>query len=171
MIKALWRPAALAAAFLLALSAGGAKAQDMAKDPPLVAFSAGYYDLSGDNSAADFRLEYRHGPAWFGFLKPFAGIEVTTDGALWGGAGLMIDVLLTDNIAFSLSSGPGFYEDGDGKDLGHGLEFRSQAEIAYVMEDRSRIALAISHLSNAGLGDTNPGVEVVSLYYMLPLNF
>ena len=83
----------------------------------------------------------------------------------------MIDVLLTDNIAFSLSSGPGYYEDGDGKDLGYDLEFRSQAEIAYVMEDRSRIALAISHLSNAGLGDTNPGVEVVSLYYMLPLNF
>lgn len=171
MIKTLWRPAALAAAFVLALTAGQAKAEDMAKDPPLVAFGLGYYDLSGDFSSADFRMEYRHGPAWFSFLKPFAGIELTTDGALWVGGGLMIDVLLTDNIAFSLSSGPGYYEDGDGKDLGYDLEFRSQAEIAYVLEDRSRIALAISHLSNAGLGDTNPGVEVVSVYYMLPLNF
>ena len=170
-MKAFTRSAAALAALVMFAALAASASADEAKDPPLLALGAGWYDLSGDDSAGDFRLEYRHGPAWFGFLKPFAGFEVTTDGGVWGGAGLMIDILLTDNIAVSLGSGPGLYSDGDGRDLGHAVEFRSQVEVAYVMEDRSRVGLAFAHLSNAGLGDRNPGVEVVTLYYMLPLNF
>jgi hypothetical protein len=30
--------------------------------------------------------------------------------------------------------------------------------------------VAFSHLSNAGIADENPGVEVLNLYYSLPIN-
>jgi lipid A 3-O-deacylase len=165
-----WRSLSVAGAMMV-MAAGAAQA-DEASDPPLLAFGAGVYDvLQTDDAAADFRIEYRHGPAWLGFIKPFAGLEVTTDGGVWGGAGLLLDIKLTDNFAIGLSSGPGFYSDGDGKDLGHTVEFRSQIEAAYIFEDKGRLALAFSHLSNAGLGDTNPGTEVLTLYYMMPLTF
>jgi hypothetical protein len=31
------------------------------------------------------------------------------------------------------------------------------------------LGVAISHLSNAGIGDRNPGTEIATLYYSLPL--
>ena len=34
---------------------------------------------------------------------------------------------------------------------------------------RSRLGIALSHYSNLGLGDRNPGSETVNLYYSLPL--
>ena len=160
----------IAAALLLAAPA---QAEEM-DDPSLLAFGAGYYDYADDfenNDAADFRLEYRHGPGWWGFLKPFGGLEVTSDGGVWGGVGIWLDVRLFDNFAIGGSFAPGLYHDGSGKDLGHAIEFRSQAEIAYIFNDQSRLALAVSHLSNAGLGDTNPGTEVLTLYYMMPIEF
>ena len=67
------------------------------------------------------------------------------------------------------SLGAGYYEEGDGKDLGHELEFRSQIEIAYRFDDRSRLGLAVSHTSNASIADTNPGSESAILYYSVPI--
>ena len=83
-MKAFTRSAAALAALVMFAALAAPASADEAKDPPLLALGAGWYDLSGDDSAGDFRLEYRHGPAWFGFLKPFAGLEVTTDGGVWG---------------------------------------------------------------------------------------
>ena len=42
---------------------------------------------------------------------------------------------------------------GDGLDLGYGLEFRSQLEIAYRFDNRSRLGVAVSHMSNASWVD------------------
>ena len=57
----------------------------------------------------------------------------------------------------------------DDLDLGHGVEFRSQLEFAYRFDDRSRLGLSISHYSNAGLGDSNPGAESLMVKYSIPL--
>ena len=67
------------------------------------------------------------------------------------------------------SFGAGYYAEGGGTDLGHEIEFRSQIEVAYRFDDRSRLGLAFSHISNASIGDTNPGVEVLNDYYSIPL--
>ncbi|MET4805770.1 acyloxyacyl hydrolase [Limibacillus sp. MBR-115] len=149
--------------------AGPAAAQE--SDPSLLALGVGWYDFNlGDDEAADFRIEYRHGQGFFDILKPFAGLEVTSDGSVWAGAGLALDFKLGNHVALTLSSGPGYYSEGDGKDLGSELEFRSQAELSYIFDDKARLGVAVSHLSNAGIGDRNPGTEVLSLYYMVPLH-
>jgi hypothetical protein len=57
------------------------------------------------------------------------------------------------------------YRQGDGRDLGYPLEFRSQLEIGHRFRGGPRIALAFSHLSNAGLGSHNPGQESVTINY------
>ncbi|MBO6784517.1 MAG: acyloxyacyl hydrolase, partial [Alphaproteobacteria bacterium] len=62
------------------------------------------------------------------------------------------------------------YADGNGKDLGHTIEFRSQLEIGYRFDDRSRLSFAVSHISNASLGDSNPGTEIATIYYHIPIN-
>ncbi len=156
----------------LALGLGRPSAAGAAEaEPDLIAFGAGYYDLlQRDDEAADFRIEYRSGRALW-ILRPWAGIEVTSDGAVYGLGGLLADIGLGSRWVLTPSAGIGAYHDGGGKDLGHTLEFRSQIELAYRFDNRARLGLAFGHISNASLGDTNPGAEVLTLYYSLPLTW
>jgi len=138
-------------------------------DPAFITFGAGYYDaIEQEDGAADFRLEYRHNrKLWI--LKPWAGIEATSDGAVYGVAGVLIDVYFGRRFVVTPSVGVGAYAKGDGGDLGSAVEFRSQIELAYRFDDRSRLGVAFGHISNAGIDDRNPGVEIVSIYYSLPI--
>jgi len=125
--------------------------------------------LQSDNQALDFRLEYRHGgKLWL--VKPWVGIEATSDGGLYGAGGLLADIYLGRHFVLTPSLGVGAFAEGDGKDLGNTVEFRSQIEAAYRFDDLSRLGLAFSHISNASLGDKNPGVEVLTVYYSLPVS-
>ena len=155
---------------VLATSSGRAAAQVALNDTPaVISGGIGWYDIYlQDDQAVDFRLEYRHGDDFL-WLKPWAGLEATSDGSVWGGIGVLIDITFFDSIVLTGSFAPGLYEDGGGKDLGHTVEFRSQVELGYQFENRSRLSLAFSHLSNAHLSDDNPGTEVLNLYYHLPL--
>src|SRR3546814_14879682 len=48
--------------------------------PAVISVGTGWYDLiHQDDEAVDFRLEYRHGEDFL-YLKPWSGLEVTTDG-------------------------------------------------------------------------------------------
>ena len=94
----------------------------------------------------------------------------SSDGAFYGFGGVLVDFYLGRRFVFTPSFAAGLYEDGDGKDLGHAVEFRSSVELAYRFNDRSRLGMSFYHLSNAGLSDNNPGTEVLSLNYSIPLN-
>ena len=36
------------------------------------------------------------------------------------------------------------------------------------MQNKNRIGLSFSHISNANISNTNPGVEIISLSYQIP---
>jgi hypothetical protein len=97
-------------------------------------------------------------------------LEGTSDGAIYGAAGVLVDVFFGKRVVVTASFGAGYYENGDGKDLGHEIEFRSQIEIGYRFDNRSRLSLAFSHISNASIGEDNPGVEILNVYYSTPLD-
>ena len=151
-------------------------------------FGIGIYDVKFDgtssNYATDIRFERRFDNALvdigpeednFFYLKPFAGIEVTTDYALYVLGGIYLEdnlgKLLADNPNkwnFTPSFGLGYYDDGDGKKLGNKLEFRTTLEISYQLKNDDRIGISLGHISNANIGDKNPGVEIISLSYQKP---
>lgn len=151
-------------------------------------FGIGIYDVkfdgSSSNYATDIRFERRFdntlvdiGPEEdnFFYLKPFAGIEVTTDSALYVLGGIYLEdnlgKLLTGNQNkwnFTPSFGLGYYDDGDGKKLGNKLEFRTTLEISYQLKNDDRIGISLGHISNANIGNKNPGVEIISLSYQKP---
>ena len=151
-------------------------------------FGIGIYDVkfdgSSSNYATDIRFERRFdntlvdiGPEEdnFFYLKPFAGIEVTTDSALYVLGGIYLEdnlgKLLTGNQNkwnFTPSFGFGYYDDGDGKKLGNKLEFRTTLEISYQLKNDDRIGISLGHISNANIGNKNPGVEIISLSYQKP---
>jgi lipid A 3-O-deacylase len=153
-------------------------------------FSLGMYDIKFDgsqtNPASDFRYERRFdnsilniGPETenFFYLKPFAGIELTSDSAAYliGGVYLEdnIGILFTgnkSNLNFTPSFGVGYYDDGKGKKLGNDIEFRTTFEISYELKNSNRLGVSFGHISNANIGDKNPGVEILSLSYQIPFN-
>ncbi len=153
--------------FAVAFTKSPARAAD---DTSTLAFGLGYYDITdGDDAAADFRLDYRHGEGLY-FVKPWAGVEATSDGGLWGGGGIYIDIPVFDRVVLTGSTGVGAYHDGDGKDLGHTVEFRSGAEITYRLDNGMRLGASFSHISNASLGDDNPGVNILNAVFVVPLS-
>lgn len=130
----------------------------------------GYYDVFDEQDGVDVRAEFRSNTdVLIDNLKPWAGLEVTSQGSLWGGAGLLYDWEFEDNWHFTPSFGAGLYNaGGSDKDLDYPIEFRTQLEFSYEYESRGRIGLSLSHMSNAGLGDHNPGTEVLSLNWGYP---
>ncbi len=154
----------------LALVFGGWTAA-VADEPSgaLLSFGAGYFDVfSQVNTAADFRVEYRSDAHW-GFLRHWGGVEVTTDGGFWIGGGMQLEIMPWKGLVLSLASGPGYYHQGSGKDLGGALEFRTTGEIGWQSSIGTRLTLSISHHSNADIYDHNPGVETIMLTYQIPL--
>tara|TARA_R110000787_G_scaffold15656_3_gene48522 strand:+ start:282 stop:740 length:459 start_codon:yes stop_codon:yes gene_type:complete len=143
--------------------------QAAADDPAFLTFGAGWYDMNRKiDQAAEFRVEYRSDyKLWI--AKPFAGAMGTTDGGAYGYGGLLMDIFFGRRIVLTPSFAAGLYHDGNGRDLGHAVEFRSSIELAYRFDDRTRLGVAFYHLSNAHLGSSNPGTEVLGVVYSIPL--
>ena len=57
------------------------------------------------------------------------------------------------------SFAPGYYNEGNGKDLGMALEFKSEIKMSYDISKDSKIGFSYSHISNNDWGDINPGVD------------
>ena len=151
-------------------------------------FGLGIYDVKFDgsekNQAVDFRYEFRSnetlidiGPEEdnFFFLKPFFGLEYTNDSAYY----FLTGIYFEDNLGelfegnkskffFTPSFGAGIYDDGSGKKLGNDLQFRTSFELSYELKNKNRVGISFSHISNANLGDKNPGVEILSFSYHIP---
>lgn len=159
------------AALLFVVAGPSVQAQEiMSDDPDFVSLGAGYFDFNRQkDDGAEVRLEYRSDyKLWI--FKPFASVAYASTDHGFIGAGVLVDIYFGRRFVLTPSFAPQYYWGGDSKlDLDYPLEFRSQLEAAYRFDDRSRLGLAISHYSNARLGDTNPGTEAVSLYYSIPL--
>lgn len=138
-----------------------------------ISIGAGYYNIvDDDDHAADFRLEYRWGDPLFWQINPYVGVEVNSQGSVWGGFGLFHDFFITDHVYITPSTSVGLYHnsDGDDKDLGHPIEFRSQIELGYQFENYHRVSASFGHISNASLDSHNPGTEILNAYYHIPWN-
>lgn len=138
-------------------------------EPAFLALGLGAFDALDADTAGQFHFEYRSNLRLWIF-KPHGGLFVSTDGAVYGYAGLRVDVFLGRRWVLSPSTAIGLFEEGSGKDLGHALEFRSGIELAYRFDDRSRLSAGLFHLSNASIGNRNPGEESVMLFYALPID-
>lgn len=136
----------------------------------LLSAGVGYYDIMDDDGAADFRLEYRSGHEYFWHVKPWAGIEATSEGSVWGGGGILADIPVGESFYVAPSFGAGLYaQGGSDKDLGSAIEFRSQIEGGIKLDSGPRLGVAFGHISNASIGDKNPGTEILNVYFHIPV--
>jgi len=141
-----------------------------AQEKGLLSIGTGWYDFNDNRDAVDFRIEYRPNTKYVKIIKPWIGMQLTTDNAAYALTGILSDVYISKRLILTPSFGVGLYSDGNGKNLGSTIEFRSQLELGYEFNNKSRISLAVSHISNAHLTDQNPGTEIFNIYYHMPLS-
>jgi lipid A 3-O-deacylase len=153
--------------FLAAVASWSGAAR--ATEPDQLAFAVGYFDIFDEDKAAQIRAEYRFDEAsklWI--FTPFVGFSATNEGGTYGYGGIGVDIFFGKRLVVTPNFAAGIYGNGDGKDLGHAIEFRSGVEIAYRFDDYSRLGLSFHYISNAGLDQRNPGVEILALTYSVP---
>ena len=139
-------------------------------EPAFISLGAGSTGVIADRTqGAAFNIEYRSDyELWK--IRPFVGGFATSDASLYGYFGFLMDIYFGNRWVLTPNTAVGLYAEGDGQDLGHVIEFRSGIELAYRFDDRSRLGVAVHHLSNASIGDDNPGTETALIYYSIPLN-
>ncbi len=126
-------------------------------------FYTGVFDFSDDGKRASlFGIEHQNESLYrdtiFGRISPVTGAMVTADNASYLYTGIEANYSLGAlNITPSFT--PGLYNQGDGKDLGHPLEFKSEVQLSLDLGQNTNFGMSYNHVSNASLGDKNPGAN------------
>ena len=123
----------------------------------------GSYDYDDDNTSSLIGLNYHLTKNDFNILNimdinPVVGLFVTAESASMLYSGFETN-LGGDTIFLNLSSSAGLYNNGDGKDLGNTLQFKSEINLFYSLSKTTRIGLGSHHISTAGISSVGPGVN------------
>jgi len=123
----------------------------------------GMFDWSDDGKRSNL-IGFQHQNedlnrnTFLGNLSPITGAMITGDSATYFYTGVQANYKVGSfNLTPSFS--PGYYNAGDGKDLGHALEFKSEVQLSLELPQDSQFGFSYNHLSNASLGDKNPGAN------------
>ena len=91
-------------------------------------------------------------------ISPVAGFLITGDSATYLYTGIQAEYNI-GKMNLTPSFTPGLYGQGDGKDLGHIVEFKSELQLSFDLLKDSELGFSYNHISNASLGDKNPGAN------------
>lgn len=158
-------------ALALLLMSSVAQAAPASPSQDYITGYVGYFDvIRNDYNATQFGLEYRGKRIQYN-IRPLIGINATTDSSVYGYVGLNYDAeLIPNQLYLTPNFAVGAYKQGDGKDLGGTIEFRSGIELEYQFPNSHRLGVAFNHISNASIYDHNPGSEAVLVTYSLPMS-
>ena len=112
-------------------------------------FYTGNFDFSDDKQKA-LLVGFQHQDenlsrdTFLGNVSPITGGFVTENSAAYIYTGIEWNVDMGGMI-FTPSFAPGLYHEGDGKDLGHVLEFKSEVQLSYESSDST--SFGVSYLS------------------------
>lgn len=126
-----------------------------------------YFDVDGDHATTALEATYYLDRWRLWRVRPQVGGMANMDGALYGYGGIVLPLEGPGGLLISPSFSAGAYRQGNSLDLGSVLEFRSGIQLELPVGDRAGVGLFLYHLSNASIGDRNPGTEVLGLGYVL----
>ena len=119
-------------------------------------------DKEGDDQTTLFGVEHKNPnlfrDTFLGKFKPVTGGFMTGDSSVYLYTGVEAQYGIGP-LKILPSFTPGYYEKGDGKDLGSVLEFKSELKVGLDIFENSQLSYSYSHISNNNWGDTNPGTD------------
>ena len=130
-----------------------------------LSFYTGTFDVideEGDEQTSLFGIEHKNPnlfrDTFLGEFKPVTGAFMTGDSSVYFYTGIEAQYGIGP-LKILPSFTPGYYEKGDGKDLGSVLEFKSEIKVGFDIFENSKLSYSYSHISNNDWGDTNPGTD------------
>ena len=127
-------------------------------------FFSGMFDIttSPNKSSELFGIQHSNEDlfrdTFLGKLSPITGLMMTADSSSYFYTGVQAEYKI-GKLNLVPSFAPGLYTMGDGKDLGSPLEFKSELQVSIDILPGTKLGYSQSHLSNADLGDKNPGAD------------
>ena len=126
-------------------------------------FFIGNFDFSDDKQAAllygfQHQNESLERNTFLGNISPITGGFITENSAAYIYSGIEWNIKMGP-FEFTPSFAPGLYHEGDGKDLGHILEFKTEVQLSLSLSENTSFGASYNHVSNASLGDKNPGAN------------
>jgi len=123
-------------------------------------FYTGMFDFSDHKKrSALFGVEHQdenlYRDTFFGRVSPVTGMMITADNAAYFYTGIEANYELGP-FKVTPSFTPGLYSQGEGKDLGHPLEFKSEVQLSMDLGETTNFGMSYNHVSNASLGEKNP---------------
>ena len=147
-----------------------ANSEDKKSNDTELNFFTGMFDFSDTNAASGLLGIQHQNDALFrksflGKLSPITGGFLTENNAfyLYTGAQAEYDLGL---FTITPSFAPGYYNSGDGKDLGSALEFKSEIQMSLNLSNSTEFGMSYNHISNASLGDKNPGANSYMINFL-----
>ena len=142
---------------------GLANAEDIKSNETELNLFTGMFDFSDTTQAAGvLGLQHQNDDlfrnSFLGKLSPITGGFLTEKSAFYLYTGAQAEYNL-GLITITPSFAPGYYNSGDGKDLGSALEFKSEIQVSLDLSDSTELGISYNHISNASLGDKNPGAN------------
>ena len=123
----------------------------------------GMFDFSDHKQAAgvlglQHQNEELFRKSFLGKLSPVTGGFLTENSAAYLYTGVQAEYEL-GFLTITPSFAPGYYHEGDGKDLGSPVEFKSEIQMTFNLSDSTHLGMSYNHISNASLGTKNPGAN------------
>ena len=124
---------------------------------------SGMFDFSDDGAKSTlFGFQHQNEElkrnSFLGTLSPITGGMLTADNAVYLYTGVQADYDI-GLLKLTPSFTPGIYNQGNGKDLGHIIEFKSELQLSMNLSKNSMLGMSYNHISNASLGSKNPGAN------------
>ena len=147
---------------LLSFMANLALAEESNKE---LSFYTGTFDVidkEGDDQTSLFGIEHKNPnlfrDTFLGKFSPVTGGFITGNSSIYLYSGVEGQYGIGP-LKILPSFTPGYYQKGDGKDLGSASEFKSEIKFGIDIFENSKIGYSYSHISNNDWGDTNPGTD------------
>ena len=133
-------------------------------------FFTGMFDFSDTKQASGvIGLQHQNDDlfrkSFLGQLSPITGGFFTEKNAFYFYTGAQAEYNL-GLFTITPSFAPGYYNSGDGKDLGSALEFKSEIQMSLNLSDNTEFGMSYNHISNASLGDKNPGANSYMINFL-----
>ena len=134
-------------------------------------FFSGVWDINNDFNKSSELFGIQHSnedlfrDTFLGKLSPITGFMMTADADTYFYTGVQAEYKI-GKLNLTPSFSPGLYSVGDGKDLGSPLEFKSEVQLSLDLLPGTKLGYSQSHISNADIGDKNPGADSYMFNFM-----
>lgn len=165
-----WMVALLSAFCALPAFAAGKEVQSIQLPGNFVAGDLGWFDLQPGERTPTLQFSFDSGLRYWA-SAPTAGAMLgpVDASSQLSSVGIELEVPVGESFSFTPSIGAGLQPSTDASQPGMAMEFRGGAELSYQFANDWKVGAAYFHVAEGGIGSGQPGNDVLSFSFTVPI--